>query len=1664
MSDEEEENLYDERFMSDIGRRKASTFFDDQNSDDDGTEAVVAGSPGSEGVLDYKSKPRYCRMGVDALTIGATADKNDDGIKSIVPLAGCNVDVVEEFLNIELPNEKVYELKAPDATAAAAWAAALTARASASPPVGSPRKGTKLKRVKSLDLADISEDQPFSPGRMSKSSDDPSASPKSARRRVRRHSRAELQLEREEMAQLEIEEEVVRMMTQNEKLEDRLVELNEQISDADGAGGDSDVEEQLSAWKDELEDSYLEKNLASEADRDKLAESLADVHGRIKDLQETVSMQEAEIADYGDNIETLGEEAELIKSEGSNGEMDEDLAIEIEAAKEIAAEEAKEEAEAKAVIELEKNREETTEYWQNYFAEQIEQKEHELTEFTQQIEEANVRQQAAESQSAASKKPERSKSEAEAFIQEEVTAAVKKAQLESDKKIQDAKAAADTRLTEARMKSQASTTDAKELQELDARLSEINEALADVDSEVVDLETQLSSTSTDVEAATHVQHSVQSQIGTTRTKLRNSQLQADSKVKNAVAQAVKDAVSSQNNEDVDAMADAQSKHDAARAKREEAEQQADACEAEKSLAQKNLDEAKSELAAASGKLDGLRVLRDKTLELDSARESRLDAEESLANEQQSHKQLRQRHKDATQALQVLLSKKKDRMQAIETEIERDCRKEHAIVRETTQKEIEEAVSKLRKAQQDAANTDAVRVQMGTKEEIEESLENIRAKLSLADDEKTAAEDTNRGLKLKLTDTKAQLHSIRLTITSHNENIKANNDKISAETEAQNAATELTIASTQQLSQDSSELETMLSIETNAKQRAEMQCNDLVAAIAKLSSGQSVVGALYVTESEIADATNRAIDEAEKRSKSIIRKAKEDMDWNNADLQSDEDVDKRIETVNLLSEQKWRKRYHQETNSLREKLATERKSRADAVRRQEIAVDTLVKAKKILSSASGNIEGNFSPSIVQMAEATAAAELREIRATETMQQMQLEAGMDVKSWQSIGHTSEDESRASSPTQATARINTIQASRPSTPSDYSPEELYSIGITYRDGIGVSKDYPVAFKHFEAAADQGNVDAVVALADCYQRGLGVQQDEDAAVQLYEQASGQGHTVAMLNLSLLNLGMTFSSGNNSPTGNTYPTFRQTGAERARNPTLFTSKKFLESAHESSRSTSDVLKSSSTNNFSALAHQKDESPPVSTVNGMDDEIEHTSGRNDVRAVSSLNVTTRDFASVEQRALRAEKALERTEREMKQRAAQTDAMLREHQATLERTKSELEEKLSDKYAKRTRSMEKRLEQLEKSMQAEATARATSERQEREAREAVQMMERKLQAAEAVKAAALQARVQAEMQTSSMAPLYPVSHNGNRYLRHGPKVANGLDQNARSTQLEMYREKIQRQAAEQRTTDVASTAADVSLSDGGGNYASSSNASASIPRSWGYATYRKDQQVDAATAFTPRAINGVNLLAVDTNLGSYEKPNGTAVTSLQLESGASSILSVANYNSGTSPPPSPPGSPPLPITPSPAAVRVEQAMSELREILTAASTPKSAAKPRDAFPSTSSHEKFRNGVASSSKGQFTSTQGSSRIGPVVSYKAVPPAAWEPVHVCDWASATFPDWGEQYQRIFLALRVTGAALLSYNMEELGRHCGIENQRHRRLLLARLHQLDAGSEWNT
>ena len=78
-------------------------------------------------------------------------------------------------------------------------------------------------------------------------------------------------------------------------------------------------------------------------------------------------------------------------------------------------------------------------------------------------------------------------------------------------------------------------------------------------------------------------------------------------------------------------------------------------------------------------------------------------------------------------------------------------------------------------------------------------------------------------------------------------------------------------------------------------------------------------------------------------------------------------------------------------------------------------------------------------------------------------------------------------------------------------------YNLGVMYRNGHGVDKDYAEAMGWWRKAAEQGNAGAQNNLGVMYRNGLGVPQDYAEAVGWWRKAAEQGDANAQYNLGLM-------------------------------------------------------------------------------------------------------------------------------------------------------------------------------------------------------------------------------------------------------------------------------------------------------------------------------------------------------------------------------------------------------------------------------------------------------------------------------------------------------------------------------------------------------------------
>jgi hypothetical protein len=78
-------------------------------------------------------------------------------------------------------------------------------------------------------------------------------------------------------------------------------------------------------------------------------------------------------------------------------------------------------------------------------------------------------------------------------------------------------------------------------------------------------------------------------------------------------------------------------------------------------------------------------------------------------------------------------------------------------------------------------------------------------------------------------------------------------------------------------------------------------------------------------------------------------------------------------------------------------------------------------------------------------------------------------------------------------------------------------YSLGVSYREGKGVDRDYAQAVVCWRRSAGQGHASAQSALGFMYASGQGISKDDARAVEWYRRAAEQGIARAQFNLGVL-------------------------------------------------------------------------------------------------------------------------------------------------------------------------------------------------------------------------------------------------------------------------------------------------------------------------------------------------------------------------------------------------------------------------------------------------------------------------------------------------------------------------------------------------------------------
>ena len=81
----------------------------------------------------------------------------------------------------------------------------------------------------------------------------------------------------------------------------------------------------------------------------------------------------------------------------------------------------------------------------------------------------------------------------------------------------------------------------------------------------------------------------------------------------------------------------------------------------------------------------------------------------------------------------------------------------------------------------------------------------------------------------------------------------------------------------------------------------------------------------------------------------------------------------------------------------------------------------------------------------------------------------------------------------------------------------EAQYNLGVSYREGKGVPRDYAQAVSWWRKSAGQGYASAQSALGFMYANGQGVSEDAAQAVVWYRKAADQGVARAQFNLGVM-------------------------------------------------------------------------------------------------------------------------------------------------------------------------------------------------------------------------------------------------------------------------------------------------------------------------------------------------------------------------------------------------------------------------------------------------------------------------------------------------------------------------------------------------------------------
>lgn len=80
----------------------------------------------------------------------------------------------------------------------------------------------------------------------------------------------------------------------------------------------------------------------------------------------------------------------------------------------------------------------------------------------------------------------------------------------------------------------------------------------------------------------------------------------------------------------------------------------------------------------------------------------------------------------------------------------------------------------------------------------------------------------------------------------------------------------------------------------------------------------------------------------------------------------------------------------------------------------------------------------------------------------------------------------------------------------------ESQNMMGLLYKNGIDVEKNYHEAFKWFEKAANQGDISSQIVIGYMYGDGQGVRQNHKKAFEWTQKAANQGDAFAQVHLGL--------------------------------------------------------------------------------------------------------------------------------------------------------------------------------------------------------------------------------------------------------------------------------------------------------------------------------------------------------------------------------------------------------------------------------------------------------------------------------------------------------------------------------------------------------------------